>query len=56
MQPNRWSVYWADGAVDITLNGRAFRYGLDDVDSAVATIKRDRKYTNGDKITVDDDH
>lgn len=43
----------ADGSVDkVMRDRRAFAYDLDDEQEAIMRIRRDRRYTKGDRIDV----
>jgi uncharacterized protein YkwD len=49
----KWQVYEADGAWDVTRNGRAFRYGYDDPDEAIDALMGSRKWRSGDVVYLD---
>jgi hypothetical protein len=50
----RWLIEWDSDAYAIMRNGRSFMYGLPDIPSCVAAIKRSHRYTKGDVVTAFD--
>ncbi len=49
-----WEIVEENGKFDVRCNKHSFAYDCDDVEEAVARIKRSRKFSQGDKVIVVD--